>query len=418
MRFEKLLRTFLNTFPALRYRNFQLYFVGQLISLIGIWLQAVAQGWLVFQITHSAFMLGLIAAIGSLPILIFSLFGGVIVDRFPKRRILLFTQSASMILAFILGILTVFGIINVLEIGILAFLLGTVVALDMPTRQSFMIEIVGKKDLPSAIALGAGIFNSARIIGPAMAGFLILLVGTGGVFLINAVSYIAVIIAIFYIKGTTLQAAKIHQHPLKEMVAGLKYSFNHSTIQMLLIFVAITSIFGSSYSTMMPYVVQNVFHRGAETLGFLNAAGGVGAVLGVILVSGFAAKVKNSIFILGGNLILAISILLFTLAPNLGFGLFFLFLAGFGFVMQFSMTNTTIQGLVADSFRGRVMSIYSLMFMGISPLGNFQIGILSEKLGVFWAMRLGAFIILIFGLWLFFRRRRMELNLHKVEIQQ
>ncbi len=200
-------------FPALRNKNYQLYFMGQLVSLIGTWLQIVAQGWLVLELTNSVFLIGLVAAVSTLPTLLFSLFGGVIVDRFNKQKIITFTQTASMLLALVLGLLTVFKIINVWQIMILAFLLGVVNAVDMPARQAFVVEMVGKSDLASAIALNSGIFNGARVIGPSIAGILIGLVGTGGAFILNAASYLAVILALFYIKAKAI-VHKNHPHPM------------------------------------------------------------------------------------------------------------------------------------------------------------------------------------------------------------
>ena len=369
---QKIAFEFFRAFPALKYRNYQLYFAGQLISLTGTWLQIVAQGWLVLLLTHSAFMVGLVSAIGMLPVLIFVLFGGVIADRFPKKNILLLTQGSSMVLAFILGLLTVLGIINVIEICILAFLLGLANSIDSPARHAFAVEMVGKEDLGSAIALNSGIFNGARVVGPAIAGIVIALYSAGGAFLLNAASYIAVIIALLFIK-TKVDAFNIHSHPLKAIKEGLSYSFSHFSVKKLLILTGATSIFGWSYITIMPVVVSDVFHKGATFLGYFYSVSGIGAVFGAILISILFKKVEPKKIIIIGNIIFVVSLISFTFTTNLFLALFFLFLTGFGLIVQVSTTNNLIQQNVNDGMRGRIMSIYSFMFAGMAPIGNFQI---------------------------------------------
>lgn len=399
-------RHFFSVFPAFASRNYQLYFAGQLISLSGTWLQIVAQGWLVLKLTNSAFLIGLVAAVAGLPTLLFALFGGVIVDRFPKRKILLFTQAASMILAFILGILTVLGVIRVWEIALLAFLLGTVNALDAPARLAFVVEMVGKKKLPSAIALNSGIFNSARVIGPSLAGFLIVFFGVGGAFILNGISYLAVIAALLFIK-VNAPTFKTHLHPFRAIGEGLSYAAAHPIIRSLLLFTGVSSIFGWSYTTMMPLVAQNTFHVGAGGLGYLYAVTGIGALTATILVSALAKKIGPSVFIIGGNALFALAIAGFTFTSNLLAAFPFLFLAGLGLLSQFSMMNTTIQNLVEDRYRGRIMSLYTIMFMGLFPLGNFQIGFFSEHFGWQFAVRLGAAVVFLFGLFILWNRKKI-----------
>lgn len=394
-------------FPALNNKNYQLYFWGQLISLIGTWLQIVAQGYLVFKITNSAYLVGLIAALGTLPTLFFSLFGGVIVDKFPKKQILLLTQASSMVLAFILGILAVFQIINVWQIGILAFLLGTVNALDIPARQAFVPEMVSKKELPSAISLNAGVFNAARVIGPGLAGFLIAAVGTGGAFILNGISYVAVILALILMQVQN-KVIKSDLHPLTAIKEGLIYSFTHPVIRTLLVFVGVVSVFGWSYTIILPVIAQNIFNTDATGLGYLYVSSGLGALLATFLVSALANKISPLVFIIGGNSLFALSLILFSFTTNFNLALILLFFSGLGLLAQYAMMNTTIQHLVSDSVRGRVMSIYVLMFLGLSPLGNFQIGYLSEKLGTEAAIRIGAIIVFLFGVLVFFNRKRIS----------
>ena len=396
----------LSYFPAFTNRNYRFYFSGQLISVTGTWLQVVAQGWLVLQLTHSAFMVGLIAALANIPSLFFVLFGGVIVDRFPKKKIVIFTQISSMILAFILGILTILNIITVFEIGLLAFLLGVVNAIDYPARQSFVPEFVGKERLASAIAINSGIYNSARVVGPAVAGILIVVTGTGGAFLLNGLSYIAVIIALLAMK-VELYVPSQRLHPLLAIKEGLAYTFKHSVIRALLIFIGVSSIFAWSYTTVLPVITQYTFHMGPTGLGYLYVAGGLGAVLATIFVSAFSKKISPIIFIFGGNTLFAVSIFLFTLTHSFPSALLFLFLAGFGILSQFATMNTTIQTMATKELRGRVTSVYALMFIGLAPLGSFEVGFLSDKFGTALAIQIGALIVFVFGSLLFIYRKKI-----------
>lgn len=397
---------FFSLFPAFRKRNYKLYFAGQLTSTIGTWLQIVAQGWLVLQLTNSAFLIGVVAAVSTLPSLFFSLIGGVVVDRFSKKRVLLFTQASSMVLAFILGILTIFNVINVLEIIILAFLLGLVSAVDAPARQAFAVETVGKEDLASAIALNSATFNGARVIGPSIAGFLIVVFGTGGAFVINGISYLAIIVALLFIR-VKVKLPQTHPHPFRAIKEGVSYGFSHPIIRIFLLLTAITSVFGWSYATIMPIIARNIFHLGAAGLGYLYAASGMGALLGAVIVSAFSKKVSPLFFILGGNFLFVFSIIGFTFTSQAIFALPFLFVAGLGLLLQFSTMNTTIQRLVEDKYRGRVLSLYVTMFMGFFPFGNFQIGFFTEHFGSSFAIRLGATIVFIFGLMIFLNRKKI-----------
>jgi MFS family permease len=406
-----LINKFFSFFPAFTVANYRLYFSGQLISVIGTWLQIVAQGWLVLQLTHSALMVGLVAALANIPSFFFSLFGGVIVDRFPKKHIVLFTQASSMILAFILGLLTILKVITVFEIGLLAFLLGVVNAIDWPARQSFVPEFVGKERLASAIAINSGIYNSARVVGPAVAGILIALIGTGGAFMLNGLSYIAVILALLAMK-VELYVPKEKLHPVLAIKEGLMYAFNHSTIRALLIFVGVSSIFAWSYTTILPVITQYTFHLGATGLGYLYVAGGLGAVTATIIVSAFSQKISPVIRIFGGNTLFAVSIFLFTLTHNFMLALLFLFLAGFGLLFQFATMNTTIQTLATRELRGRVLSIYALMFIGLAPVGSFEVGFLSDRFGTAPAIQLGALIVCVFGTILFINRKKILGDLH------
>lgn len=394
-------------FPAMSSRNYQYYFVGQLISQIGTWLQIVAQGWLVLQLSHSALQVGLVAACATLPSFLFSLFGGVIVDRFNKKYLIVITQTLSMVLALILGVLAVTNVISVWHIAILAFALGVVGAVDMPARQAFVSEMVESDKVASAIALNAGIFNAARVIGPSVAGILIAIVGVGGAFILNGVSYIAAIIVQFLIIPKIHQA-RVHPHPFRAIKDGVSYTASHPLIRSLLILTAVVSIFGWSYTTVMPILAQNVFHVGAAGLGYLYAASGLGALVATVVVSSLSSKISSTKFIIGGNILFALSMIGFSFVSNIVGAYVFLFFAGCGLLSAFSVINARIQHLVEPEFRGRVLSVYLLFFVGLFPVGNFQIGLLSEHFGAQVAIRLGSVIVLLAAVLAYFLRDKVS----------
>ena len=398
---------FSSAFPALQNRDYKLYFFGQFVSLIGTWLQIVAQGWLVLQLTNSAFLIGLVAALATLPSLLFSLFGGVIVDRFSKKKILFFSQSCAMVLAIVLGGLTLLNHISVWGIGVIAFLLGTVNAVDSPARQAFVPEMVTKEQLPSAIALNSGVFNAARVIGTKYSGLLIALVGTGGAFICNGISYLAVIAALVAIKTQT-RPGTTRMKPLAAIKEGISYSFSHPIIRVLIVITGMVSIFGWSYTTIMPIIAKDQFGLGAAGLGYLYAASGLGSLVATFLVGAYAKRFPPVWFIFGGNTLFAISLVLFSFTNSLSSALPLLFFVGLGLLSQAAMMNTIIQSLVKSELRGRVMSIYILMFLGLSPVGNFQVGWLAEHMGTGFAIRLGAIIVFLFGLLVFIYRHKIR----------
>lgn len=375
-----LLSKFFSTFPAFAHRNYQLYFFGQLISMAGMWMQKVAQGWLVFQLTHSAFWVGVVSALGLFPLLFFTLPSGVIVDRVGKKQLLYFTNIIAMVLAFALGFITVTNNANVLNISVLAFLLGLTDALDKPARQAFVIEMVGKKDLQSAIALNAGIFNGARVIGPAITGVIIGWFGVGTAFMVNAVSYLTILAALYYIKVKEI-IPSVHPNPLTSLSEGISYAYSHIAIRSLLLFAGCVSIFGWSFTTILPVVAEVTFNLKADGLGYLYAASGAGAVVSTVLLSAFPIRKNPVLVIILGNLAFSVPMLLFSLTTNVSLAFILLFLSGAGLVTQFAVINNTIQHIVPDGLRGRVMSMFVLMAIGTSPIGSFQIGVLSEYFG-------------------------------------
>ncbi len=402
-----MLNKFYRAFPAFRHRNYRLYFIGLLISLIGTWLQTVAQGWLVLQLTHSAYWVGVITALNTLPALFLSLFGGVIIDRFPKKRILTLTQFFSMILAIILGLLTIFNLVNLWSLGVIATLMGVVNAIDMPGRQAFAVEMVGKEDLHSAIALNSGIFNSARVIGPAFAGILIASFGLGWAFILNGLSFLAVVVALAMMRIDE-KVHEVHPSAIQAIKDGLKYAYRHKLIRALLLYAGVVSIFGWSYTTILPVVVEQVFHKDVSGLGVMYMAAGSGALFGTVLISSLAKRVNPIIFIFVGCIIFSSALITFSFVNTWVFALACMFFSGLGLIMQFATMNTAIQKSVEDHLRGRVMSLYTLMFLGLSPVGSFQIGVVAEYMGSMFAIRIGAIIILMFSVVLFMNRGKLR----------
>jgi MFS family permease len=401
----------IRAFPAFHERNFRLYFYGQLISVTGIWLQNVALGWLILALTHSALWVGTVSALSILPTLLFSLIGGVIVDRLDKKKILYFTQSSAMILAFILGMSTLLNVINIWGICTLSFLLGTVNAIDLPALQSFVSNMVNKERLASAIALNSALTNSARAIGPAVAGILISYVGIGWTFIFNALSFIAVLMAFAAMVIKSRIPRHEHTHPVTMIKEGLRYTFTHPGISMLTIMSAAIAIFGYSYTTMLPVIAENVFNKGAAGFGYLLSAAGLGAFVGAILVSAFSTRMSPRLAIIGGNMLLGIGLLSFSLSSNFTLALVFMVVIGFSFTFEFSMINTLIQYAVRSDMRGRVMSIFIMMFLGAASFGNFAIGYFSNVFGTQPVIEFDAIVVLIIGFIIWSMKSRiMELK--------
>ncbi|TSC68645.1 MAG: permease [Parcubacteria group bacterium Gr01-1014_66] len=397
-------RKLLEVFPAFSERNFRLFFWGQLISLIGTWLQAVAQGWLVFELTHSAFWVGIVSAMSGFPVLLFALFGGVIVDRTRKKTVLYWSQIIPMIGAATLGILTLFQVITVWEICVLAFVLGAANAIELPARHALVAGMMPKRHLASAIAMNAAIFNVSRVLGPSVAGALIALIGSGGTFLLNAVSFLAVIVALSCIRFDE-HITTHHLHPVAAMKEGMRHAFREeAAVRNFMIAAGLISVFGWSYVAILPAVADEVFHRGVSGLGYLHTFTGLGALLAVILISFYLNKVGPHPFILGGNVLIGASLLLFSFTTSFSWALFWLFCAGLGLISQFSVMNNTIQHMIHDRMRGRVMSVYVLMFRGTAPIGAILIGYGGEMFGLEQVIRIGACVTLLVALFLFSQR--------------
>jgi MFS family permease len=368
-------------FRALRHRNFKLFFGGQIISLVGTWMQTVAQAWLVYRMTGSSVLLGVLGFVGQIPIFLLSPLAGLAADRWPRRRVVIATQTASMLLAFILAALTMTERIRVWEIIILATMLGIVNAFDVPARQSFLIEMVGREDLLNAIALNSSMFNGARVAGPAIAAAVVAMVGEGWCFLLNGVSYFAVIAGLLLMRIEKAYAVHDGATPIEKLREGLRFVRHTKPIRALLDLVAIVSFMALSYTVLMPIFADRILHGGVNAYGTLMGAVGVGAMFGAL-----ALAMRQQLRGLG-NIVaysatgLGISLVLFSASHWYWLSFAILVISGFTMMMQFTATNTLIQAMVPDQLRGRVMSIYSMMFLGMSPLGSLLAGALADHIG-------------------------------------
>jgi predicted MFS family arabinose efflux permease len=371
-----------NNFHALTHKNYRYFWFGQCVSLIGTWTQSIGQSWLVLSLTDSPLLLGLVGTIQFLPITFFSLFAGVLTDKFSKKKILIFTQTISMLLAFILSALVFTNSIKYGYIIILALCLGFCNTLDMPTRQSFIVDIVGKNDLMNAIALNSATFNLARIIGPAIGAMLMAYLGAGWCFLLNGFSFMAVIYGLIHIEVVNTVTKKISSESIVTQIKdGLKYIKDNVVLLETLMLISIMGIFVFNYNVLIPVFTKDVLHLGEKTYGMLMSALGVGSLIGALLIS-FKSKVGPSRILMFGSSITIGIMLIFTGSSNLYY-LTALSLAITGiFNLFFSTTaNTTLQINSKDEYRGRVMSVYTLVFAGSAPLGNLFSGFLAEKFG-------------------------------------
>lgn len=372
---------FNNIFRTLAYRNFRLFFVGQGISLIGTWMQYIAMAWLVYRLTNSALILGLVGFSSQIPAFLLSPFAGVLADRHDRRNILLITQILAMIQAFILAFLTFTGAIAVWHIVLMGIFLGIINSFDIPARQSFVIEMVEKKDaLGNAIALNSLMFNMARLIGPSIAGILVAFAGEGVCFLLNGISFLAVIICLMAMRTNVNKAKMRHKNVMRGLKEGFDYAFGFAPIKSILMLLGAISLLGASYVVLMPVFAKDVLRGGPKTLGFLMAAVGVGALIGTLYLASQSGMPRLSNIIPVSSAIFSIGMIFFSFSNNLWVSMAILVAIGFGFMVQMALSNTILQTIVDDDKRGRVMSFYS-MFMGMTPLGSLMAGYLANNIG-------------------------------------
>ncbi len=366
---------------AFRHRNYRLFFGGQLISLIGTWMQMVAQSWLIYRLTGSAVLLGFVGFASQIPVFLLAPVGGSVADRHNRHRILVMTQTSAMLLAFVLSALTLTSLVQVWHIFTLAALLGIVNAFDIPARQAFVVDMVGREDLINAIALNSSMINGARMVGPAVAGVLVASVGEGWCFLTNAISYLAVIAGLLLMRITI----RVHAAPvgsaLASIIEGLRYVRHTGPVRALLLMLGLLSLMGMPYAVLMPIFADQILHGGARGLGLLMGAAGFGALAGAVVLAA-----RKSIRGLGHWVAFAAmgfgaSLILFSLSHTFWLSVALLLPAGFSMMIGLASLNTLIQSLVPDKLRGRVMAVYSMMFMGMAPFGSLLAGALAHRLG-------------------------------------
>ena len=366
---------------AFGHRNYRLFYAGQLISLCGTWMQVVAQSWLIYRLTGSALLLGLVSFSSQIPMLIMSPLGGATADRFEKRKILLATQTTSMVLSLLLAGLTLAGHIKVWEIVVIAAIMGAIHAFDMPARHAFVVEMVGKKDLVNAIALNSSMFNAARVLGPSIGGVIVASFGEGWCFLLNGLSFCTMIAALLMMHFAPQKSQRHHETALSSILSGFVFSWNTLPIRSLLILLAVVSLLGMPYTVLMPIFAREILGGGPQTLGILMGSVGVGAFTGALVLAA-----RKEVHGLGQWIMLSaagfgISLLFFSFSTNIWLSAALLFPAGFFFIGQMASSNTLIQTIVPDRLRGRAMSVYSMMFVGIAPFGSLMAGACAEHLG-------------------------------------
>ncbi len=394
-------------FSALSSTDFRLFWFGQLISLSGTWMQSVAQAWLVYSLTKSPFYLGLVAAAGSLPILLFSLLGGIVADRIRKRNLLMITQALSIIPALVLGMLTGMNLITVWHVVLLATFLGTVNAFDIPARQAFVIEIVGKEHLTNAIALNSAAFNGARIVGPVIAGLAIAYLGIPACFFLNALSFVAVIIALSKMKIQDY-IKKDSQGLMKDFMEGIHFVKSKPEIYHIILLIAVFSLLGIPYVTFLPVFAGEVLKAGPKGYGFLVAATGAGALSAAMFIAFRGDIEQKKRFMSMAALCFSFFLLVFSMSRTFYLSIATLIFVGWGMVSFLATANSFVQLSVSDSIRGRVMSVYALVFLGLAPIGNSLIGMLADSIGTTRAISVSAAICIISSVLFVLRRYRNQ----------
>ena len=383
---------------ALHSRNYRLFVAGQLISLVGTWMQSVAQSWLIYRLTGSAALLGLIGFAGQIPVFVLAPLGGVVADRWNRHRVLIATQSTMMMLAFALAALTLGGVVHEWHIFFLATLLGIANAFDIPTRQAFLAETVSREDIINAIALNSSMLNGARIVGPAIAGLIVAAFGEGWCFLLNALSYIAVIGALLVMRVDAVPHPEAHVSAWESIVEGFAYSWNTKPVRALLLLLGLVSLMGMPYSVLMPVIAASVLGGGPNAYGLLMSASGVGALGGAALLT-FRRHIRGlGRWVAISAVSFGVSLFAFSFSRLLWLSALLLLPAGFFMMVEMAASNTLIQSMIPNRLRGRVMSVYSMMFMGMAPIGSLVAGALAAPLGAPATVALGGAICIAGGL--------------------
>jgi MFS family permease len=371
-----------NIFRSLKYHNFRLFFTGQSISLVGTWIQRLALPWLVYHLTNSVVLLGLVGFCGQIPTFLLASFAGVLTDRWNRYYILIATQVLAMIQALVLALLFYTGSIQMWQVILLSIILGCINAFDVPARQSLLVQMVDeKKDLGNAIALNSTMVNGARLLGPSVAGVLIALTGEGACFLINGLSYIVVIISLLNMKIKPRKTDKINKNVFKELKEGFTYTFGFAPIKYIILLLALVSLMGMPYTVLMPVFAKEIFHSGAHTFGFLMGASGFGALAGAIYLASRKNIAGLETIIPLSACLFGVSLILFATSRILILSLVLMVFTGLGMMLQMASSNTILQSIVDDDKRGRVMSFHTMAFMGMVPFGSLMAGGLAKTVG-------------------------------------
>lgn len=369
-------------FRALQHRNYRLFFAGQSISLVGTWMQQIAMSWLVYRMTNSAFLLGVVGFFGLIPGFLLTPFAGIIADRHNRQRILLITQFLAMVQAALLSFLVLTHNISVWQIIVLSIFLGLVNAFDIPVRQAFTVEMIERKeDLGNAIALNSSMVNMARLLGPSLAGILIATVGEGICFLINAISYLAVLASLWAMKINRKETQRQPTHMLIELKDGFAYAFGFAPIKAILLLISMASLMAVPYQILMPVFARDIFHGGPKTLGFLMATSGVGALAGAVYLAARKSVVGLGKLIAFSCGLFGLGIILFSFSRILWLSMALILVAAFGMMVQMAASNTVLQTIVDEDKRGRVMSFYTMAFMGMAPFGSLFAGSFASRIG-------------------------------------
>jgi MFS family permease len=385
---------------GLRSRNYRLFFIGQGISLIGTWMQRIAVNWLVYRLTGSPFWLGLVNFFGQLPTFLVAPYAGVVADRLDKRRIIVVTQALSMAQAAVIAALTIADVVSVWEIMALSVVLGVINGFDTPTRQSFVIDMVdSREDLGNAIALNSVMFNGARLIGPSVAGLLIAAWGEGVCFLVNALSYIAVLWSLLAMRVAARKIQPKATPFLHELTEGIRYAFGWAPIRSTLLLLALTSLMGMPYVVLLPVVAKDILHGGAHTLGFLAAATGVGAIAGALYLASRRTVVGLIGGIAGTAALFGASLIAFSFSESFWLSLPVLAVVGLAMMVEMASSNTVLQTVVADEKRGRVMSFHTMAFLGMAPFGSLLAGALADRIGTPHTLLVSGAAVLLGALW-------------------
>jgi len=404
---------------ALRHRNYRLVFGGQSVSLIGTWITRVATSWLVYRLTGSELLLGIVAFAGQIPLLVLAPFGGVLGDRWDRRRILVVTQVLSALQSLALALLVFTDHITVANLIALQVVQGIINSFDTPARQAFVVEMVEQPDdLPNAIALNSSMFNASRIIGPTIAGILIAAVGEGWCFLLDAISYVAVIASLLAMRFRPREGTGSESHMFEELRAGLRYVTGFAPVAALLAQVTLVSVMGMPYVVLMPVIAAKVLHGGPHTFGLLMTASGAGALLGTIYLAARRTVLGLGKVIVGATVALSAGLMAFSFSNRLAVSLAVLPFVGAGMMLQAAAANTVLQTVVEEKLRGRVMAFYSMAVLGTQPIGSLLAGALADRIGAQHTILVGAILCLLGGLWFAVRRKKLAEYVRPIYIER